>query len=64
MFHPIAFLTDVEMRHREYFENRTDKNLLDRVRSEMSGPLQRLCIRLLNGPRGGDDNFDADAVGE
>ena len=51
---------------REYFENRTDSNLLDRLRAEMAGPLQRLCIRLLNGPRGGvsDEEFDAAAVGE
>eukprot|EP00602_Paraphysomonas_sp_CaronLab_P003525 CAMPEP_0185025598 /NCGR_PEP_ID=MMETSP1103-20130426/8493_1 /TAXON_ID=36769 /ORGANISM="Paraphysomonas bandaiensis, Strain Caron Lab Isolate" /LENGTH=798 /DNA_ID=CAMNT_0027558835 /DNA_START=305 /DNA_END=2701 /DNA_ORIENTATION=- len=49
---------------REYFENRTDKNLLDRVRSEMAGPLQRLCVRLLLGPRGGvsEEEFDSEAV--
>jgi hypothetical protein len=44
--------------HREHFEAKTDKNLLDRIRSEMSGPLKRLCVRLVSGPRGGVANED------
>jgi hypothetical protein len=49
-----------EMRVR--FEAQTDENLADRIRSEMSSSVKRLCLRLVSGPRGGGEGFDAAAV--
>jgi hypothetical protein len=36
---------------RDYYEARKDSNLLDRVRKELSGDLEKLCIKLLSEPR-------------
>ena len=51
--------------HSASYEERTDTNLCDRIRSEMSGPLERLCVRLVTGPRGGvtPSEFNAESVG-
>lgn len=47
---------------RTHFEDRTDKSLSDRIRSEMSSSLKRLCLRLVQGPRGTSADFDPEAV--
>ena len=45
------------------FEGKHDKSVLDRTRSEVSGALKRLCVRLLTGPRGGATDVDAASAG-
>ena len=49
---------------RKHFEDKTDKSLTDRIRSEMGSSLRRLCLRLVNGPRGGSGEFDAGACAD
>lgn len=41
---------------RAYYEKRYDENLLDRIRSELSGGLEYLVLRMFNGSRGRPDN--------
>lgn len=48
---------------REAYEAKHDTSVLDRTRSEVSGALKRLCVRLLTGPRGGAADIDAASAG-
>jgi hypothetical protein len=48
---------------RELYNSSNDANIYDSLRDELSGPLQRLCIRLLTGPRSGIE-FDVNASAE
>jgi hypothetical protein len=47
---------------RTHFEDRTDKSLSDRIHSELSSSLKRLCLRLVQGPRGTSTDFDPESV--
>lgn len=46
---------------RQHYETRKDSNLLDRLRKELSGDLERLCVKLLSENRH-NANFDADRI--
>lgn len=47
-----------------YYESHYDKNLLDQLRNELSGPLERLCVTLFARPRSSDtnDSFNDEAI--
>jgi hypothetical protein len=50
---------------KEYYEAHFDANLMDRLRSELSGPLERLCVTLFARPRAREsgEEVDAEATG-
>jgi hypothetical protein len=50
---------------KEYYESHYDANLMDRLRSELSGPLERLCVNLFARPRARDSGepLDEEAAG-
>jgi hypothetical protein len=48
---------------RQFYEKRQDSNLADRVKKELSGDLERLCLRLLTEERY-NRNFNADQIAD
>lgn len=61
----LAFRSNAEIAAlKEYWEGANDKSLTDYLASELSGDLEDLLLKLLNGGRGEEEEADADAAAE